>query len=158
MRHGQRSCPGEANGAGHSPAMQSALAIVERRCATTTVVRDFMRPSSARCTAASLRVSSALYRHRQVPSTPDLIKSDHHMAWPWQAATRQASCVTWLYDVWDQQIDLHCGHSRCRLGCTTNRAPVEESSFNWRHILQEALLHVSMQTWQTEHDFPGSSD
>lgn len=41
--------------------MQSAFTMVDSRWATTTVVRDFMRLSSACWTARSLRVSRALH-------------------------------------------------------------------------------------------------
>ncbi len=42
------------------PAMTSASTMVERRCATTIVVRFFMRLSSAFCTRCSLALSRAL--------------------------------------------------------------------------------------------------
>ena len=40
--------------------MTSASTIVDRRCATTMVVRAFMRLSSAFCTRCSLALSKAL--------------------------------------------------------------------------------------------------
>ena len=43
-----------------SPAIVSASTMVERRCATTMVVRPFIRPSRAFCTKCSLALSSAL--------------------------------------------------------------------------------------------------
>ena len=53
-----------------APAMTSAPTMVERRCATTMVVRPTMRLFSASCTIRSLVLSSALVACPPAPSPP----------------------------------------------------------------------------------------